>query len=303
MLSRILITGAIKLSESLRVELEKLGLSVTFVQNEQEKLAIDPADFDMVVCNGLFLYNDIDDFTSLKYIQVTSAGLDRLPLEKIKERGIVLHNARGVYSIPMAEWVLCGLLMLYKNMSKHISNKSAHSWVKDRGSRELCGQRALIVGYGSVGDHVAKRLNAIGVEVSALDIRSVESPYITQSYSLDLLPQVISKFDIVVLTLPLTDSTHHIINESIFDNMQRGSIIVNIARGAIIDESALVRSLTNGNLAGAVLDVFEQEPLPASSPLWDMDNVILTPHNSFVSNRNSERLESLVIENLQKYIK
>ncbi len=302
MQSRVLITGAVKLSESLRANLEQLGLSVTFIQNEQGELAVDPANFDMVICNGLFLYHDIDQFTSLKYIQVTSAGLDRLPLEKIRARGIELRNARGVYSIPMAEWVLCGLLMLYKNMPKHISNKISHSWVKDRGSREICGQRALIVGYGSVGDHVAQRLHAVGVEVSASDVRDVESPYIANSYKIDTLSQVISNFDIVVLTLPLMDETYHIINQSILDKMQQGSVLVNIARGPVVDESALIQSLSSGHLGGAVLDVFEEEPLSATSPLWDMDNVILTPHNSFVSNRNSDRLEGLIVDNLNEYL-
>ncbi len=302
-MAKILITGAIKLSDSLRSKIEGLGLDIIFVQNELEPLQEDLSHVEYVICNGLFLHNDISKFTSLRYIQVTSAGLDRLPMEQIKERGVVVNNARGVYSVPMAEWVMAAVLSLYKNLPTFLKNQAQHKWIKDRGVRELSGSKALVLGMGSVGQHVAQRLWAMGVTVDGVDIEEMVIQYVEKCHKIDDLQTIISDYDIIVLTLPLTPETHHIINSDLFNKMQSDAILVNISRGAVINENDLINALNDGKIAGAALDVFEGEPLDTNSQLWDMENVIITPHNSFVSPNNALRLEKVIVENLQQYLK
>lgn len=301
MANKILITGALKLTDSLISQIEALDIEIIFIQNELEPLTIDVSEVEMVICNGLFLHNDISKFTSLKYIQATSAGLDRLPLEKIKKRGIIINNARGVYSIPMAEWAICGILSLYKSTREFFLSQSNKEWKKNRDIIELNGKSALIVGYGSVGYEVSKRLYGLGVQVGAVDIINIDSEYVSESYTISNLAEVIGEYDIVVLTLPLTEATHHLFNSDMFAKMKADSILINISRGAVIDELALIAALKEKILLGAALDVFEEEPLSANSPLWDMDSVIITPHNSFVSTCNQQRIESLIIKNLIEY--
>lgn len=129
---KTLITGALKISEEQILELEKLGLEIMYINDETKKIEIDVKDIEFVICNSLFLNNDIKEFTKLKYIQVTSAGLDRLPLEYIKQKGIKLFNARGVYSIPMAEWTILKILEIYKNSKIFYKNQENKIWEKDR---------------------------------------------------------------------------------------------------------------------------------------------------------------------------
>ncbi len=300
-MDKILVTGAINPANNICEELVKRGFEVDFVADELKELDIDVSGYAGVICNSLFMHNDIDRFKALRFIQLTSAGLDRAPVERIKESGITLYSARGVYSVPMAEWAVCSVLSLYKNFNHFYKAQESHNWSKYREVRELDGSKALVVGLGSVGIEVAKRLDAMGVEVSGVDIVSVESQYIDRCYSISELKSVIADYDIVILTLPLTADTRHLFDGSHFNVMRDGAVLVNISRGGVVNQDDLVEALKTGKLWGAALDVFETEPLDSESPLWDMERVLITPHNSFVSNRNRERLERLIIENITTY--
>ena len=297
----LLLTGANKYSDKQIEELSGLGYEVTYVQDERIPLkeqGIDPCIFDAVVCNGLFLYNNIDEFTSLKVIQLTSAGFDRVPLEKIQERGIKIYNARGVYSIPMAEFAVSGVLQLYKQSAFFYENQKIKNWEKNRNVLELFGKQVCIVGCGSVGTECAKRFVAFGCKVVGVDIVSFKSDFYDKMVSLNELDDVLKESDIVVLTLPLTDETTNLFDSSRFDMMKDGVVLVNIARGRIVSEEALIKALGK-KLHGAVLDVFELEPLSCESELWNMPNVIVTPHNSFVGEGNRTRLWDVIFENLR----
>lgn len=295
----ILITGAwISAKENL-AKIELFGHNVVFMQNEKDDL---PCDYDFVegvICNGLFLYHDINKFKKLKYIQLTSAGFDRVPMDYVKKHGIEIHNARGVYSIPMAEFALCGVLQLYKQSAFFYKNQLEHKWAKNRDLFELNEKTVCIVGCGSVGTECAKRFNSFGCRVNGVDLYPNENDNFDSIYRLDNLNIALEESDIVVLTLPLTDNTKHLINLERFSYLKSGAVLVNISRGAIVDTNALVEAL-NDKLFGAVIDVFEEEPLPQNSPLWEYDNVILTPHNSFVGSGNNERLVNVIIENLKE---
>lgn len=291
---KTLITGAFSLTPELRQKLEAMGLEITFHGDERSPVDM-PEQYEAVICNGLFLYNDITRFEKLRFIQLTSAGLDRVPLAYCREKGFRIENARGVYSVPMAEFALWGVLQLYKQGRFFSENQKAHRWEKHRGLLELAGKTVCIVGCGSVGTECAKRFEAFGCRVLGVATSAREQAHFEAVMAMDSLMDVLSQADIVVLTLPLTEQTKHLFGREAFDAMKIGSILVNLARGAIVDTHAMIEALKT-KLGGAVLDVFEEEPLSPDSPLWDMENVILTPHNSFVGEGNRRRLQDKILE-------
>ncbi len=300
---RLLLTGAWAEARAHMQALEDRGHQVRFLQQEAEPLPC-PADWvEGVVCNGLFLHHPLESFPNLRYIQLTSAGLDRVDLNQIRARDIRLFSARGVYSVPMAEFALGGLLQLCKQSRFFLENQRAHRWEKHRGLRELWGADALILGCGSVGGECARRLEAFGCRVRGIDLYPRQDPLYEEILPLSALETQLPQADILILTLPLTPETRGLLNGARLAALKPGALLVNIARGGLVDQDALVQALERGPLGGAVLDVFETEPLAADSPLWDLDNVILSPHNSFVGSGNAGRLSRLILENLDREAK
>lgn len=295
---KLLITGALQYAEKYIDKIKNLGYEIVFMQNETDDLPCLPEDVEAVICNGLFLHHAIEDFTNLTYIQLTSVGFDRVPMEYVKEHNIEIHNARGVYSIPMAEFAISGVLQLYKKSDFFALNKSKHEWIKNRELLELNNKNVAIIGCGSVGTECAKRFKAFCTNVISVDIVKPKSEFYDVFYSIDNIKDALLDSDIVVLTLPLTENTKYLFDKAMLKKMKKGSVLVNIARGAIVDESALIEVLDDEILSGAVLDVFESEPLESNNRLWDMKNVVVTPHNSFVGENNSERLIEVIINNL-----
>lgn len=298
---KLLITGAITWEKEEINELKELGHEIIYIQDERIPLNnqnINIEEIEGVICNGLFLYNDIKNFKKLRYIQLTSAGFDRVPLDYINNNKITIHNARGVYSIPMAEFVLSGVLQIYKKSKFFYNNQQKKKWEKNRGILELFEKKVCIIGCGNVGTECAKRFNAFGCEVTGIDIYSKEDENYKKIFSLEKLDDILSMSDIVVLTLPLTDKTRHLINLEKLNLLKKEAVVVNIARGAILDIEALIQRLPY--LLGAILDVFEEEPLLENSILWDMENVIITPHNSFIGEGNRKRLQDLIVKNLKE---
>lgn len=298
---KLLITGAIHWGDAQINEFKKLGHEIIYIQDERIPLreqGIEVKDIEGTVCNGLFLYNEISDFKKLKYIQLTSAGFDRVPMDYIREHQIEIHNARGVYSIPMAEFAVCGVLQIYKQSRFFYENQKVHQWEKHRGLMELAGKTVCIVGCGSVGTECAKRFQAMGCKVLGVDLFPREDKHYEVMKELSFLDDILPETDILVLTLPLTKETNHLINESKFALMKQNMVLVNIARGAVVDSDALSRNIDK--VGGVILDVFEEEPLNENSPLWDKENVIITPHNSFVGDGNIERLKNVILNNLMR---
>lgn len=297
---KVLITGAWKCTQEQIDKIKSFGNEVYFLQYENEKLPCDYRDVEIVIGNGLFLSHPIERFTNLKYIQLTSAGVERVPTDHVKAHKIEIKNAKGVYSIPMAEFAISGVLYLYKQIDFFSENQKIHKWEKHRGILELYGKTVCIVGCGSVGTECAKRFSVFGCRVIGIDLFPYENPLYEGLYPLECLEAKLAESDIVILTLPLTGQTRHLMNADTLSHMKKNSILVNIARGEIVDSEALVVAL-RGKLGGAVLDVFEDEPLEGNSPLWEMKQVMLTPHNSFIGDGNSQRLAELIIKNMEQY--
>lgn len=295
----LLVTGAVALTEEQKNILKQMGHEVVFMQQEKSSLPCEAAWVEGIIGNGIFLHHPIATFTSLRYIQLTSAGFDRVPMDYVQKRGITIHNARGVYSIPMAEFAVGGVLQLYKQSHFFCQNKKEKKWEKHRHLLELADKTVCIVGCGSVGTECAKRFCAFGCQIVGVDIMPPGAEVYTAVFPLEKMDQAMENSDIVVLTLPLSEQTYHLFNGERLERMKPGAVLVNIARGAIIDTQALMEAL-NSRLYGAVLDVFEEEPLGEDHPLWDMENVIITPHNSFVGEGNAKRLWNVIVENLRQ---
>ena len=294
---RLLITGAFSPSEE-QLNILRQGNELVIMPDERGELPCPASTIEGVICNGLFLYHDIEEFTSLKLIQLTSAGLDRVPIEKIKEKGISLFNAGGVYSLPMAEWALTGVLCLYKQVRCFLRNQDSKKWEKQRQIFELFGKSALVIGCGSVGRECARLFSQIGCTVRGVDLFPCECEPFEKISPVSALYSELEQADVVILALPLTEETRHIIDKNALAHTKKGAVLVNISRGGVLNTEALIDTL-KGHLGGAVLDVFESEPLDLGSPLWEMDNVIITPHNSFIGEENGERLFNLIVKNLE----
>lgn len=298
----LLLTGCFKYSEAEIEALRALGYTVYFMPQEKEKLPLLASEVDVTVCNGLFLNHDINEFTHLKFIQLTSAGFDRVPVNLIKARGIGLFNARGVYSMPMAEWVIFRLLEHYKQGRFFHQEQLAGRWTKHRGLREIVGTKVAVVGAGNVGQEVAKRFQAFGADTTGFDVHTNETVGFHHMALTETFKECVGEFDVIIITAPLLPSTIGLINREVLMAMKKNAVIINIARGGLIDQQALVEVLLQRPDLFAALDVFEEEPLPLSSPLWKMTNVAISPHNSFVSDGNNKRMFDVIYTNLKNFL-
>lgn len=294
---KLLITGALKFNDNLFACIAELGHTIVFMQKESDPIPVPYEHIEGVICNALFLYHDIEKFENLKYIQLTSAGLDRVPLDYINANRIKINNAVGVYSIPMAEFALSSVLSVYKQADFFKNAQNERRWAKHRGLRELYGKRVCIIGCGNVGSECAKRFQAMGCDVVGLDIQPRENEYYSRILSISNIREVLPTSDVVILTVPLTEKTYHLMDSDKLSLLPEGCILVNIARGGVVDTNSLIYALQTRNLI-AVLDVFEDEPLSSDNPLWGLSNAVLTPHNSFVSAENNRRLWNVIICNL-----
>lgn len=294
---KMLVTDVCELSGQERAWLEERGLEVLQCADGRPYPG-DPAEIQLVACKMLFDQTPIEKFTSLRYIQLFMAGFEHIPMDYIREKGIEFHNARDVYSVPIAEFGIGGVLALYKKFREFDREQSARQWNLRRVMPELTDKNILIVGAGSIGGAFAKRFQGFDCHVTGLARTEGRRPYFDEIRPMEALDECLAAADIVVMCLPNNVQTRHVMDRERFGKMNPGAIFVNIARGALADEAALTEALESGRLGGAVLDVFEVEPLPADSPLWDMENVIVRPHTSFGGEYNQRRLFQVMNRNL-----
>lgn len=299
---KLLLTGAFSYTSEQIKELEEIVGEVIYIKDERNKITRDVSEVDIVVCNSLFLYNPIENFKQLKFIQLTSAGFDRIPMDYIKSSNIQVKNAKGVYSVPMAEWAILMILQLYKKSRIFNQLQSSHNWIKQDDLLELRDKTAIIVGFGNVGREIAKRLRPFDVYIIGIDLCIIETNLADEFYLYEDIDKVINRADILILALGLTKKNYHFLNKVRLAKLNRNCILINVSRGALIDESAMTRALEDKKILGAGLDVFEEEPLSSQSPLWDLENVIITPHNSYLSDKTRNRLYDLITNNIKNYM-
>jgi phosphoglycerate dehydrogenase-like enzyme len=239
--------------------------------------------------------------TKLRWIQNWGAGVNHLPIKLLAERGVALTNTSGVHAFPIAETILAMMLAFTRKLHISIRLQTQSKW-KSETADEIHGKTISIIGVGAIGKETAKLAKAFGMTV--LGVSYSGNPVVNVDKMVDRsgLENALSASDFVVVTLPLTDETHHMFGEKEFAAMKPTTMYINIGRGQTTDETALVKALQNGVIAGAGLDVFEQEPLPVESPLWGMDNVIVSPHHSGSTVRYDERAVEIFISNLADFI-
>jgi len=237
---------------------------------------------------------------TLRWIQTSSAGLNHVLTPELIASDIVVTNASGVFDVPIAEMILAYMLTAVKRLGEFRQKQQAHKWHWLQ-LRELRGLTLGIVGMGAIGGELARLAGGLGMRVVAIRRHPDRTGSADQVWPPDRLFDLLAESDFVAVTAPLTEETRALIDARAIARMKPDAWLINIGRGAIIDQAALVEALEAGRIGGACLDVFAQEPLPEASPLWDMPNVIVTPHNSASSHHIEQRQQTLFLENLRRY--
>jgi phosphoglycerate dehydrogenase-like enzyme len=242
----------------------------------------------------------------LKWIHSTAAGVAQLMYPELRDSGIVVTNPSGIFSVPMAEHTLGLLLALARNFPDAIRGQDRSAWVQqdlwDKPQRltELNGQVLLIVGFGSIGCEIARRTKAFGMRVWGVTRSGAGNEALAEKIvPAGNLSAVLPEADYVVVAAPETSETKHLIGEPEIARMKPAARLINVGRGSLLDEAALIRALESGRLGGAALDVTGIEPLPPDSPLWKAPNLMITPHTSAVSDRLWHRETALLLELLE----
>jgi phosphoglycerate dehydrogenase-like enzyme len=243
---------------------------------------------------------------NLRWLQTFNAGVDHPIFDEMLGRGIRLTTAAGSTAVPIAQSAITGLLMLARGFLPWLEAQRAHKWTQVRGGRQhqadLAKQTLCVLGLGSIGAEIARLAQALGMNVIGIR-RSprTERDTITEIVRPDALADVLERCQWLAIACPLTPETRRLIDAGMLARLPAGARVINVARGEIVDEAALIAALQRGHLAGAYLDVFEQEPLPPESPLWDMPNVICTPHNSGASSGNDGRIVDIFVHNFGQW--
>jgi len=245
--------------------------------------------------------------SGLRWVQATSAGAGEqvgaagLTPETLER--VIVTSAAGVHAGPLAEFALFGLLAFTKGLPRLLADQRAHHW-DHYPVAELSGRNLLIVGLGQIGAEVARLAAAFGMRVVGLNRRGAgDYPHVDEVAGIDALHDWLPEADAIVITLPLTAQTRGLIDAAAIARIKRSAIVVNLGRGAVLDERALIDALRQERLAGAALDVVAHEPLEPRSPLWELPNVLLSPHTAGLSLRENERIVSLFVENLRRYLR
>ncbi|HEY4189943.1 MAG TPA: D-2-hydroxyacid dehydrogenase [Candidatus Limnocylindrales bacterium] len=260
--------------------------------------------------------DDLSRVPRLRWLQVPSAGVDHMASDPPWRTGILVTNAKGVYAVPIAEYVTGMVLRVNQPAARWSADQAAHRWPD--GTPALVslirGRTAVVAGYGSIGREVARQLAALGMRILAVKHRpgermdtgyrvpgtgdpdgSIPERIVDEA----ALAEVAGEADVLVVTMPLTDASRGIVGREVLAALPPRAWLINISRGPLVDEAALLDAVRGGRIAGAVLDVFGEEPLPPGSPWWDTPNIIVTPH---ASGHTLRFFDELVIENVRRYL-
>src|SRR6478735_3298648 len=304
-LDQLNVVICVPLPDQLRRHLESSFPSVHFVFSDVHDLPDGFEDADVLIPWGISSEN-LARMQRLKWVQTVSAGVDRMDFAQLKARGIPLTNSSGIHANNISEHILALMLAFARKLPYLVREQEQHRWSSEVGrvsSFELTGQTMLIVGLGKIGEQLAIRTRGMQMRVLATR-RRVEIERLSAAdevFALSELPERIGEADHVAITLPLTHDTEGLFTAELIARMKPGAYLYNIGRGSIIDQDAMIAALQSGQLGGAGLDVTTPEPLPADSPLWDMPNVIITPHTSGSSPMLMERAVALWTDNLNRF--
>ncbi|WP_188207325.1 D-2-hydroxyacid dehydrogenase [Alkalibacillus aidingensis] len=295
-----------KIKGRIKEELIEKYPQINFVWSDE----VDDIDQHIPTANILITYGEGDEVTverlekatSLEWIMVISAGLDEMPLKTIHDKGIQVTNARGIHVTPMAEYAIAMLLQVSRQAKALMKSEQEHIWDRTVKMEEISGKKMLIAGTGAIGQEVARLAKAFNIETIGISRSGQLKDHFDRCYPNESLNEYISEADFVVGILPATTETEGFFGAKAFELMKEDAIFLNMGRGKTVDESALIEALQANQFHHAVLDVFEEEPLPKSSPLWDLENTTITPHLSGISRHYQPRAFDIFEENLKSFL-
>jgi len=238
---------------------------------------------------------------ALRWVQSPAAGFEHDIWQSLMANGVTLTNASGIHGEPIGQYVIAWILAWAQGIQGQITRSRHHEWSVVPG-HDLCGSTVGIIGHGGIGSVVARIADSIGMRVIATRRTPGDAEHVDQMFTPDQTHELLAESDYVVLCVPGGPATTGLIDSAAFDAMKYDAVVINIARGSIVDESALATALTSGRIRGATLDVVSEEPLPAESPLWDLPRCVITAHQSSYSHLTAERLDELFIRNLRCWI-
>ncbi len=280
------------------------GAELVFTGIDEEKLLAEATDCDAAVAQNNFPLpkSFFEKAGQLKWVHCLMSGVDRMDIPE----GVILTSTKGTHGVPISEHVLAMMLFAARKLGTARDNQHAKRWERIPQLTELNGATAGIVGLGNIGSEVASLLSRIGMNVVATS-RSVPSEermaVISEYYPRERFDEFLAACDYVILNVPLTDESRHMFSKEQFGKMKDSAWIINVARGAVINEADLIEALNSGSIAGACLDVAETEPLPENSLLWEMENVLITPHVANSTPRKMERITDLLEDNIKRFVK
>ena len=293
--------------------MEKVLVAAGFYDNQKKQLEQkfpqlqfvyqDDVNADIII--GNYSVKKLKDFKNLKWIQLTAVGYDNYIKQGIFDHDVVITNSVDVHSVEVAEHIVGLLMTLLKKIYIYRDNQHQHIWHDEGKVKSINGLRVCIVGFGDIGKALAKILKGMGMYTIGVKRKPIEKPqYLDELYLQQDLDKAISDVDVVVSVLPGTSENVHLFDRETFEKMKPDTIFINAGRGNLVDSEVLYQVLADRVIACAGQDVFEQEPLPADSPLWTLDNLIVTPHVAGFFHLDSalDRYLDLVIDNLQRYL-
>jgi D-2-hydroxyacid dehydrogenase (NADP+) len=249
-----------------------------------------------------FAYDEAFLTADLVWIHSIQSGVDRFPLDALEEREIALTSSAGIHGDSVGETVAGYMLQFARQLHVHRMNESRREWNYPSwdAAFTLAGESCCVVGLGTLGQGIALRADVLGMHVSGVRRSPIPANHVEKVYTVDELDEALAEALFVVLAIPLTERTRQLIGAEELTTMRDDAYLINVARGDVVDEAALVQTLQEGKLAGAALDVFEEEPLPTESPLWELENVIVTPHAAAATREYAGRIAALVRENARR---
>ncbi|MBR5229384.1 MAG: D-2-hydroxyacid dehydrogenase [Firmicutes bacterium] len=308
------------------MKIKKVLITFPVAQSHREKIEAAAPDAEYLYFAGFHPYDEAADPTpeqmeeaevilgsvkpsllshckKLKFIQLHSAGVNLYMDIKLPE-GTVMANAAGAYSLAMSECMLTGMMMLQKKMLQYMDNQKNHLWKCAGMTKSVSGSTILCVGAGDIGGEFLRRCKALGAYT--IGVRRVcdnKPDFMDELHMVEKLDELLPKADVVALVLPQTPKTYHLFDERRLNLLRSDAIFINVGRGTTVDNMALCRMLEEGRLGGAVLDVFEKEPLPEDHPLWDAPDTIITPHETggFMLQQTLDKLTEIIGDNYRRF--
>jgi len=267
-----------------------------------ETTVIDEQESQPGTCDGVVTFAHREWFHEVEWVHSVQAGVDRFPHESFREAGVVLTNSTGIHGDAIGETVAGYVLGFARRLYDHVANQQRSNWSHPEWDEAwtVAGERACVVGLGGLGRGIVDRLTGLGIDVDGVRRTPVPEPGVDRVSTPSELETAVADARFVVLAVPLTDETRELVDGDVLGAMREDAYLVNVARGGVVDQDALVAALEDGSVAGAALDVFETEPLPESSPLWEMDEVIISPHCGAFTREYVDNVATIVRENVRR---